>query len=129
MKTLFVAEIDKMRNSHVARILKKYKESGYEILLATAAPDVYVPWIWDGEFVATKSFNNPQKVECRGEDKLKFIYEKCGESVNIVVVLTDHRDDIPLLKVGADKNIIVNPDVKTLEKLKEEGIVYETLRG
>lgn len=106
--------------------LDEFRSNGAEVLLATAAPDFYVPWIWDGKFVATTTVNNYQK-ECRGKEKLRAVKEFMGHDSILEAVITDHSDDLPLLMEGAKYNILVNPDKKTLDIIKHKNIAYKIL--
>ena len=111
----------------VTKLLDTYKKEGKTIILATAAPDVYIPWIWDGKHVATKTQNNPHKEECRGNAKLKAINNLLQSNELFEAVITDHFDDIPLLKAGANRNILVEPSEVTIKKIEKLNLPYELL--
>lgn len=100
----FAGRISSMRNEEVERLIAVYEAEGAHILLATAAPAVYVPWIWTGEYVATTG-----GTELRGEEKLKAVREYMSRNgLSLYAVVTDHEDDRPLLQAGAIHNVIVS---------------------
>lgn len=83
-----------------ARVTRQVKEFDGAVLLATAAPDVYIPWIWDGQYIATRTENNPMMDELRGEAKAAAVSEYAHRhNLTPTVVITDHRDDIPLMRL------------------------------
>lgn len=117
----FVNDVLKHLNTDVKSLLDDRRQSGHRILLATAAPDLYVPMIWDGDFVATQTENNPEHLECRGEEKLRLIIRYASaNSCFIDTVITDHHDDAPLLEYNhAGTNILVRPSCRTLRFFRE----------
>lgn len=127
IKDEFIKKIERIKNKEVIRILSDYENSDYKILLATAALDIYIPWIWKGQYVATQSENNPKRKECRGENKVEEIKKEIGENGDIAVVITDHYDDLPLMRIASEEIILVNPNEKTKGKLSKEGIKYRIL--
>lgn len=108
----FRDRINLMINHDVERLLEDMRKEGMTILLATAAADVYVPWIWDGEYLASDS---AQCREMRGDRKLQEVmrYMELND-MELYAVITDHSDDLPLLRAGAKRNILVNPSRETL---------------
>lgn len=115
----FQKKIRSMINPAVRGIIDRNIEAGHRILLATAAPDIYVPLIWSGDFVATKTTDNHGMIECRGIEKLNRVkawIEKNGCRLDSVI--TDHYDDAPLMEFNCQGcNIIINPDSATLRFL------------
>lgn len=112
----FVREVRGCIDPKVKSLIESRRQSGHKILLATAAPDIYVPLLWEGDFVATHTEDNPERTECRGEEKLRRIlsYANTGRCY-IDTVITDHMDDAPLLEYNrAGTNILVSPSDKTL---------------
>ena len=108
-------------NDAVAAYLETKRRQGHAILLATAAPDCYVPLIWDGDYVATASADNADRTECRGEEKLRRVLDYArAHNCRIDTVITDHPDDAPLLRYNsAGTNILVRPSDKTLRFFRE----------
>ena len=45
----------------------------------------------------------------------------------LAVLITDHKDDLPLLRVKKEKNILVNPNEDSLQAIKLEQLPYELL--
>lgn len=108
LRQRFARRIDSMRNSYVAGLIEQFRASGAEVILATAAPDVYVPWIWEGDFVATRMQDNPGMEEMRGHNKLAAVLEYCRcHNLELYGVVTDHEDDRPLLDSGAERCILI----------------------
>ena len=108
-------------NTDVMRLLDRRLAAGDRILLASAAADFYIPAIWNGEFVATAMDKNAERLECRGEEKLRRVslwLETNGLKLNYV--LTDHHDDAPLMQANVTgENILVNPSDETLRFFRE----------
>lgn len=89
-----------------------------DMLLATAAADVYVPLIWDGPYLATPTFHNPRREEMRGQAKADAVLSYAQENrLRLDTVLTDHVDDLPLLSIPGIRPVLVNPTDKTLDAL------------
>lgn len=124
----FKETVDGCINERVVALLDDYRRLGCRIVLVTAAADVYVPHIWDGEFIATSTYGNPAREECRGQRKVERLSEKFGGADVLEAVLTDHYDDLPLLRFNRGRNYLVNPSPRTIERLDKEGINYEIIK-
>ncbi len=100
-------------NPKVKSLLEDRKTKGHRILLATAASGFYIPSIWEGDFVA----------ECRGSEKPERVMQwLIDNNCKLDTVITDHREDIPLLLANEKgKNILVNPSSSTLASLRSLG--------
>lgn len=96
-------------------------EKGMKILLATAASEIYVPWIWRGDYLATPPLS---REECRGGRKLRLACEYAEKhGLTIHTVVSDHADDIPLLGAStATERILINPSEDTIRRVAEAGI-------
>ena len=127
LKTKFLRKIDALRRESVTKKIEEYKAEGARILLATAAADFYVEWLWDGPFVATETTENRELKECRGKEKLKRVREQLEPGEILEAVITDHHDDLPLLLAGAAANYLVAPSAKTEAQLEKAGVAYTTL--
>jgi phosphoserine phosphatase len=85
----------------VEQLRHEYAELGGQVLLATAAADFYIPHLWTGDYVATRMDRNPNRRECRGNEKLRRVQEWLDEHhARMAVVITDHQDDLPLLRAN-----------------------------
>lgn len=117
----FGAKIRTKINPAVVKLVTKNIADGHKILLATASPDFYIPYIWDGDFVATAADNNPGFTECRGNNKLAAVNKWLEQNgCRLDTVITDHHDDAPLIAANADgTNILVEPDKTTLDFFRE----------
>lgn len=127
-KADFVHKIHSSLNTRVKALTDERRNQGQTVLLATAAADLYVPWIWDGPYVATRTADNPTHTECRGEEKLKAVMAYAVDNgLTPTTVITDHHDDLALLKAPFAERILVSPSAKTLRTIKDAGITIDTL--
>lgn len=99
-----------------------------EICLATAAPEIYTSVfaseVGISQFKATIQ-GNPEN---KGKNKLDNLLNSGIIFDENTIVITDHRDDLPLLKANCwGVNYIVNPSRRSLEALRQEGIVFEII--
>ena len=111
LRQRFVREVDRRRRVSVMSIAEASRTAGDTVVLATAAPEVYVPWIWDGEFVASP---NDSTWECRGLAKvaaLRATYKDFDARLRMIV--TDHEDDLPLLMLPAPEKLLISPTPRT----------------
>lgn len=106
----FAARVGARLSEEVDREIRSYREKGYAVLLATAAPAEYVPLIWPGDFVATdmSASGNPGRVECRGGEKLRRVQEyAAARGLRLGAAISDdEQDDAPLLE-AAEERILV----------------------
>lgn len=90
-------------NPRVQQLIEEHEAVGGRTLLATAAADFYVPYLWHGGFVATRMQDNPNRRECRGTEKLRRVHEWLRKQEGVIdAVVTDSKDDLPLLMDNAD---------------------------
>lgn len=119
LRRQFVQRVDRLRNPQVRTVMSEWCQAGGVVVLATAAADVYVPWIWSGPFLATKTYDNPRHIEMRGPNKAHAV--SCfarDHGLQLWIVVTDHIDDLPLMEQAADGVILVNADRKTIGIVK-----------
>lgn len=124
LREMFVAEVLDHINT---RLADRLAGSDARVLLATAALDVYVPWIWTGDYVATKTVGNTSRLECRGEEKLRQV-EKFASDNGLILhdFYTDNIDDLPLIKRSTEA-ILVNADHSTIEQLRRMDIRFDMI--
>lgn len=116
----FTKRIAGMTNPKVEAVIESMRSVGVKVLLATAAADLYVPWIWNGEYIATHITGNHERKELRSQAKLEGVMEYMKEhDCELYAVITDHSDDLPLLRAGAQRNILVNPSTATLREVQK----------
>ena len=121
----FVEKINAMRRLEVDALIKTFRESGCEIVLATAAADTYVGWIWKGRYLATPMHNNRKREELRGENKRDAVLHYAKQhNMMLHAVITDHVDDLALLMCGAEQNILVHPSTQTVAAAKMAGVEH-----
>ena len=94
-----------MRRPQVEALIKAHQDAGGIVLLATAATELYIPLIWEGDSVSTDA---DCAVECRCEEKLRRVlgYAR-SHGTELKAVVTDHPDDLPLLTYPGVRRIIV----------------------
>lgn len=120
-------------NRVVMHIISDALSCGQKVILATAAPDIYISELAGvlgiDHFTATKMTDNVDSYEeNRGEIKKKRVVELVGSLDGYLeTVITDHLDDIPLLSYCNGTNLIVSPDAATLLALKKNGIKYNLI--
>lgn len=126
LKDDFTSRVRAAMNPQVQALLHRLTDTNpmCDVLLATAAPDFYIPWIWDGPFVATHGTDNPDRIECRGMNKLRRVmaYAKTHH-LPLEVAITDHIDDLPLLTASAQR-YIVNPSPETVKTLQRNSLPF-----
>lgn len=111
----FTSKIHTLINPTVLKLINEFDGT---VIIASAAPDIYIPWIWERDFLATASTNNLTKSELRGEAKAKAVTEYAHKN-NLIIdtVITDHSDDIPMMQLPGARVFLINPTAKTLSKL------------
>ena len=120
---LFAAEAMKRINMPLQRWLRE-QESDCGVIMATAAPRFYARLLWPGAMVATEFDGRAMGVECRGEEKLARVKAAIGSGC-IHTTVTDHSDDLPLMRESVGLVILVAPSETTKRVLKVNGIQYE----
>lgn len=130
LRAMFVKRVNSLLRPEVRDLLEHQRAAGNAVLLATAAADVYVPWIWQGPYVATPIGGNPGRHECRGADKLAAVNSYCRQKgCALHMVVTDHHDDLALLTAGAQHNVLVHPDGQTRTVVAMAGVKNLTIIG
>ena len=120
-------------NIGVLRIIDRYRKKGYYVVLSTAAPAAYADLIakhfcFDYVCATSMAVEQSDWHENVKEEKMRATVHLLDKiDARLAIFLTDHDDDLPLLRIPKDANIIVNPTSKTLEKLEQERIVYRLL--
>ncbi len=123
-----IAYFTEILGSRVNEIVWDMIKWGGEVMLCTAAPEIYVRPLARkagiGVFIATPNGGE----ENSGEHKVESIKALGYEMTENTIVITDHYDDIPLM--GANRkgtNYLVNPSAETEKKVRDAGIRYELL--
>jgi phosphoserine phosphatase len=128
LRSRFAAKVKAMRRPEVEAMMRDYRERGCEVLLATAAADVYVPLIWQDRFIATPVSNNPKRIELRGENKRDAVLQyAAAHGMVLYAVITDDADDLALLTAGAAHNVLVHPSASTVAAANMAGIPNLTI--
>lgn len=119
LQRTFVHAVRARLNPRVVDAVNQWRCDGYTVLLATAAADVYVPWIWNGPYVATPADGSAQ--ECRGAQKLQAVQNYCLQhGLTLHTAVSDHTDDIPLL-AAAQHCVLVKPTLALRQAAVEAG--------
>jgi phosphoserine phosphatase len=117
------------------RVINCIENTSFSVkILATAAPSIYAKIIAENESfdvcIGTDSpFGNyTEEFENSKEVKRKNVlnYLKTHNLDVIDMFITDHIDDLPLLK-EANQNFIVNPDENFVKTLKQNSISFEVI--
>lgn len=121
-------------NQNVLVIMDKYREQGYAVVLSSAAPEGYAKWIakqYMFDFAcATKMSVNSDWRENVGEEKklnTQLLLEE--NALTLSVLITDHYDDLPLLRIEKEANLIVNPTEETKKKIEGNHVKCEYIYG
>lgn len=129
----FTQTLYRKENLKVVELLLKYKAQNYLCILSTAAPESYATIIANhygfDNCIATPNYiiKNSWKEnvkENKKENTIKFL-KRNNASLNIFI--TDHHDDLPLLKIPKEINIMVNPNIQTQQILKENHIIFTSI--
>ncbi len=119
----FVNKIKSKIRRSVIEEIERCRREGSKILLVTAAADIYVPWIWQEDYIATSTFGNVAHKECRGTVKAEAVRQYAEKnSLKVHTVITDHLDDLPLLSLPDVRRILVAPSATTLAAVNFAGL-------
>jgi len=131
----FVEQELLLLNRTAQQVMEPYRNRGHLLILCTAAPDLYARPIAENLHLdlccATLL---PSEVvigqwhENVGEEKVASLRRLLQvHKAQLEVVITDHHDDLPLLRHNAaGRNILIAPSPATLQLLqKAEGITFE----
>lgn len=116
------------------QLLDSLRASGSRLLLATAAPYPYSRPLaevlgFDGCIATHYTPRLSDYEECRGERKAKMALDFARHNqLEATMVVTDHSDDLPLLRLDNIKRLLVNPSEKLTTALKTENLPFDTYR-
>lgn len=130
-KTLTAEDIEYFTEilcSRVNEVVADMIKWGGTVMLCTAAPEIYVrPFARRAGielYLATQTGGK----ENSGERKVENIKALGYEMTENTIVITDHYDDIPLMRANSTgTNFLVNPSADTEKKIRAAGIRYELL--
>lgn len=98
-------------------------------VLATAAPEDYAKAVAAECGFDFLLASRAETEECKGGEKLRRIKALCEyNGLHIRNVMTDHHDDLPLLKLPGVENVLVDPSVETIKILNNQSIKYIILK-
>lgn len=112
-------------------LFSRWHSQGWLTMLATAAPSCYAAEFarrmgFDGVCATETPSDASQMTECRGEVKLSRAVKWLeAHNATLETLVTDHHDDLPLLRLPKHINILVDPSEKTLSMIT--GISFVTI--
>ena len=126
---VYMAILDPMLNKQVLKLLESLRAEGKELVLNTAAPGFYARYLdqcfsFDA-ILASADVNSDRWFENSGEQKVMALELLYKEQYQLVCVITDHHDDLPLMQ-RAESVILVCPGEPTLLALADK-INYKIL--
>ena len=132
----FVDSIMPFLNKKVYENALAYRRQDYWLCLSTAAPASYASLIAQrlslDSVCATpmpsqaglKTWKeNVKEVKCKNTLQHLSLHD-----LQLKVLMTDHYDDIPLLRVPKEGNILVHPSSKTLDIANQHHIAYTIIK-
>ena len=123
LRAQFTMAVSNTLNRSVVRLIDDWRRDGAPVLLATAAADTYVPWIWMGPYVATAMTDNPDHVEMRGERKAQAVTDyAAAHGCEVAIALTDHMDDLPLMRICTKGVMLVGATDRLVRRVEAAGI-------
>lgn len=123
-----------MVNTDVTDVIADLSNRGYKILLATAAPDVYVREIAgrlsaNGCICTLGTEKIDDYIETKGVEKLRRVSDYAiARGWEIRCVITDHSDDMPLLALPDVERVLVNPDKELCADLRLLKLAFSVIR-
>lgn len=128
----FVDSLKKYENKSVLNLIEEYRNKGYTTVLSTAAPKNYAMIVAsDYGFDCFCSTEMPKGGEWRenfNEQKKKNTFDLLNAlDCDLSVFVTDHYDDLPLLRIPKERNYLIYPSSKTKLILDENKIEYSLL--
>lgn len=132
----FVEEELLLVNPQVKAELERYRNRGHLLILATAAPAFYAKAIADdfrldaclGSLLPSEVVIGDWK-ENKGEEKVRVLSHFLQQhDATLDAVITDHHDDLPLLRKNSQgTNLLVGPTSQTEALIKKENIPFRKL--
>lgn len=121
----FAAHAESRINRSLKELLAAERQAGSLVVLASAAPEFYIPRLWDGDYTGSVLYREGGLEECRGERKLERVNEllKNKGASGIDLAISDHLDDLPLMRAACER-ILVSPGRRTVEAMRCEGLDF-----
>lgn len=111
-------------------LLAELRRTGMILVIATAAPDVYVGALaaalgFDGSIATPLARRLEEYEESRGERKRHLAEVYAAErGLEIALIATDHEDDLPLLRLPSVTRLLVNPTPRLTAVLDSASLTY-----
>ena len=133
--SVFIKRLSGFVDMKVLALVKDYVRMGYIPVLSSAAPALYVmPFTrcYHDFFVHVLATENPTGdgwKENIGEAKAARTMAKLRDlGLNLAVLITDSSDDLPLLRIGKEKNWLVRPSERARDEIDAAGIIVGVLK-
>lgn len=131
----FIKKLDSCIALDVLALCEDFKSKGFSVYLCTAAPSIYIlpflksiPFKFD-DVVCTPNYtrgaNWTENLNVHKKESVESLLLQKNEYLSVLI--TDHRDDLPLLKLQKNRNILVRPSKKTLNALEKENVKFELI--
>lgn len=120
-------------DARIVAFLARRRGEGYLLFLATAAPESYAAIVaarmgFDG-YCATpvpREKNEVWKENAREEKCKNTLSALRAADAEPAILLTDHYDDLPLLRIEKERNYLIAPSSETVRRCRAEGICFYT---
>lgn len=113
----------------VMDIITEARREGRVCVLATAAPGIYAKAFGRKVGMDCCIATSGGEKECKGDEKLRRINDLLRErGLKLWGVITDHHDDLPLMRVAGIKRWLVAPSAETVKKMREKDVDFAILR-
>ncbi|MCM1077578.1 MAG: haloacid dehalogenase-like hydrolase [Bacteroides sp.] len=129
----FVSSLLPSLNGGLLAELTRMRESGWRVMLATAAPDVYVGRLneilgFDAWTATPLSRTVGEYVENRGAVKRdRAVSEARRRGWTLGAVATDHEDDLPLLSLSPIRRLLVDSTPRLRVALQRASLPFEQI--
>jgi phosphoserine phosphatase len=109
-------------------LLQRFSEHSV-IILASAAPSRYVADIAEKLNITLYCATPLDGPENRGQQKLDAVNQiLCDNGLQLSAVVTDHYDDLPLLKANVNgTNFLVAPSATTVSVIRQSNVQFTIL--
>ncbi len=124
--------LEHYENMNVFSLKESFKEKNYVTILSTAAPMPYAKIIsedfgFDHCSASEMPLGKEWKENVNEQKKKNTLNMLNSFNGELCVFVTDHYDDLPLLRLPKECNYVVNPSDKTKKYLDDNNIEYRLL--
>ncbi|MCM1518076.1 MAG: haloacid dehalogenase-like hydrolase [Pseudoflavonifractor sp.] len=128
----FTRRLESHINPAVMSEIARLKDDGYRVILATAAPESYaerIARLVEADYcLSTPPSSAAGWKECVAEEKkARVIILLNTHGLTAAGIITDHSDDLPLMRIVPGRILLVSPEKETLDAVSAEGLDYKIL--